>query len=105
MSRYDDVLNGKTVVASLRKNDADIIGWAKQNNKLVIIDRRTKWGNPFVMSTTMSREQACKEYATHFIRSYLKVSVGELKGKVLACWCYPAKCHGDLLAELANNSK
>jgi hypothetical protein len=27
-----------------------------------------------------------------------------LKGKVLACWCYPERCHGDYLAEWANKT-
>lgn len=26
----------------------------------------------------------------------------ELKGKTIACWCSPKKCHGDVLAELAD---
>ena len=26
----------------------------------------------------------------------------ELKGKVLACWCAPEACHGDVLAKIAN---
>lgn len=26
----------------------------------------------------------------------------ELKGKILACWCYPRACHGDVLAKMAN---
>ena len=24
----------------------------------------------------------------------------ELKGKVLGCWCKPASCHGDVIAEI-----
>ncbi|MBA3285144.1 MAG: DUF4326 domain-containing protein, partial [Nitrosopumilus sp.] len=27
----------------------------------------------------------------------------ELRGKTLGCWCRPDACHGDLLAELADN--
>ena len=27
-----------------------------------------------------------------------------LKNKVLACWCAPLECHGDVLLELANQS-
>ena len=26
-----------------------------------------------------------------------------LKGKILACWCSPLSCHGDVLAEIANS--
>ena len=27
----------------------------------------------------------------------------ELRGKMLACWCSPLACHGDVLAEVANS--
>jgi hypothetical protein len=29
--------------------------------------------------------------------------LGQLKGKVLGCWCVPERCHGHALAELANS--
>ncbi|MHB8407806.1 MAG: DUF4326 domain-containing protein [Acidiferrobacterales bacterium] len=29
-------------------------------------------------------------------------ALGELRGKVLGCWCSPQACHGDVLEELAN---
>jgi hypothetical protein len=33
----------------------------------------------------------------------LMAALGELRGKVLGCWCKPlAACHGDVLAELAD---
>ena len=28
--------------------------------------------------------------------------LGELRGKALGCWCAPERCHGDVLAQLAN---
>jgi hypothetical protein len=28
--------------------------------------------------------------------------VPELRGRTLACWCAPELCHGDVLAELAD---
>jgi Domain of unknown function (DUF4326) len=31
-------------------------------------------------------------------------ALGELRGKVLGCWCSPKPCHGDVLARLANAS-
>jgi DNA modification methylase len=34
-----------------------------------------------------------------------KLDVSELKGKVLGCWCKPLPCHGDFLAELANQNQ
>ena len=29
--------------------------------------------------------------------------LGELKGKVLGCFCKPKACHGDVLVELVND--
>ena len=34
--------------------------------------------------------------------SELLKDIGELKGKVLGCWCAPLDCHCEILAELAN---
>ena len=32
--------------------------------------------------------------------SELMNQLPELKNKVLGCWCYPEKCHGDILFKL-----
>ncbi len=76
----------------------------------IYIGRPTKWGNPFshkketlAQYIVGSREQAVASY-----REWIKTQpellkdLGELKGKVLACWCKPHACHGDVLLELAN---
>lgn len=70
----------------------------------VYIGRPSKWGNPFVIGKDGGREEVLSKY-----RSYMKGSLGlcqqareELRGKVLGCWCAPQPCHGDVLAEIAN---
>jgi hypothetical protein len=35
----------------------------------------------------------------------LMAALGEIRGKVLGCWCKPAACHGDVLARLADATK
>jgi hypothetical protein len=35
-------------------------------------------------------------------RPDLLARVSELAGKRIGCWCKPAACHGDVLAELAD---
>jgi hypothetical protein len=68
-----------------------------------LIDRRTKWGNPFPISKTKNREQVIAEYRKWIItQEDLLSDLYTLKGKTLACWCAPAACHGDVLAELAD---
>ena len=32
----------------------------------------------------------------------MREELNKLKGKNLGCWCYPEKCHGDVLIELIN---
>lgn len=70
----------------------------------VLIDRTTKWGNPFKVGRDGTRLEVIAKY-----RDYLKTrpdlvaaAKTELVDKVLGCWCKPARCHGDVLAEIAN---
>jgi hypothetical protein len=64
------------------------------------------WGNPFEMPGDGDRDTVCDYYALSYLplRSSLLTEIHSLKGKVLACWCYPERCHGDYLAELANGT-
>lgn len=64
---------------------------------------QSKWANPFPLAMG-SREAVIAAYRNWIQRSPLIDQVGELSGKVLACWCAPKACHGDVLAELANKT-
>ncbi len=68
----------------------------------VLIDRRTKWGNPFIIGKDGTREQVIAKYRV-YVRQFPKLTAAlpELRGKTLGCWCKPQACHGDVLAELA----
>lgn len=81
-----------TTVVNLTKEKHDIY-----------IGRPSKWGNPFVIGRDGTRKQVIQKYKNHLLKSpYLLVSLGELKNKKLGCYCKPAACHGDVLAELTN---
>lgn len=69
----------------------------------VYIGRPSPWGNPFVIGRDGSREQVVEQYEI-WLRGQpdLMASLPDLKGKVLACWCHPLACHGDVLARLAD---
>ncbi len=69
----------------------------------VYIGRPSKWGNPFEIGKHGTREQVVHKYR-EWIRDKpaLLAAIPELRNKVLGCWCKPAACHGDVLAELAN---
>ncbi len=100
--------------------------WRGDNPDAVIVDRRTKWGNPFTIEGCIEagfadgRDDArpiCvgafrdwlngNSWATgHYWDAHLaaiRADLHELRGKDLACWCpLDASCHADVLLELAN---
>ena len=77
------------------------------HNNTVLVDRRTKWGNRFVMGRDGSREQVVARYRADLWR---RIRAGEvdleelaaLDGMWLACWCLPSRpCHAEVLARAA----
>ena len=105
--RRFDVEGGLTVVANMDKETGDInlINWAKQNGMYVFIGRSQfdiGWGNPFDEKDG-TREEACDAHIRYFKdKKGLHDKVKDLNGKVLGCYCYPKRCHGDHLAAIAN---
>jgi hypothetical protein len=74
----------------------------------VLIDRSTRWGNPFVIDRDGTRDEVLQLYKTWVTTSqdakarWIRQHVSELRGQILGCWCAPQPCHGDILYELAN---
>lgn len=68
----------------------------------VLVDRSTKWGNPFHIGRDGTRAEVIAKYRNHLKRSGLKRDLHELRGKDLVCWCAPLPCHADVLLEAAN---
>lgn len=61
----------------------------------------SKWANPFRIGRDGTREEVIAKYREYIIREpELLSALPELRGKILACWCRPARCHGDVLLEL-----
>ena len=74
----------------------------KKSKYDVYIGRPSKWGNPFEIGKDGTREDVVIKYEQWIItQPKLMADIGELKGKVLGCWCAPKACHGDVLARLA----
>ncbi len=90
------------MLANMRKGaDEALVAWAKERGLFVRIDRRSAWGNPHKISRHQTRDEVCDAYAADFPdRADLQARLGELRGKVLGCWCKPEDCHGDVLVEL-----
>jgi hypothetical protein len=69
----------------------------------VLIDRTTKWGNPYEIGRDGLREEVIEKYRNYILSSPLLNDIHELKDKVLGCWCKPLACHGDVLKEICDN--
>lgn len=68
----------------------------------IYIGRPSKWGNPFRLGADGDRAAVIAKYRTWLLtQPVLMAALPELAGKTLGCWCKPASCHGDVLAELA----
>ena len=74
------------------------------NRHSVRIDRATKWGNPYPVSTAGSRERAIALHA-HYLRHRIEKTATfrhDLRELAQAdevwCWCAPRWCHGNTLS-------
>lgn len=78
----------------------------KQNDNSVYIGRPTKWGNPFPIEDG-DREECLRKYKEYLYNNteLMEQAKNELVGKDLVCFCAPKLCHGDVLLEVANESK
>ena len=96
LKRKAIVESGGTVVANMHQDtDRALLTWAKKTDRFARIDRSSDWGNPFEMGDDGDRDTVCDSYEIFFPRKFsLHNRFDELKGKVLGCWCYPARCHG-----------
>jgi len=73
----------------------------KKDRYDVYIGRPSKWGNSFSIGYDGTREEVVQKYEDWIrTQSELMSSLGELKDKVLGCWCAPKSCHGDVLVKL-----
>lgn len=97
--------DGETVVVN-KHCHGDLIAWATSARLLAVIDRTSPWGNPFVLPDDGDRQTVIANYADHYLphKPSLVARLPELKGKALACWCSPEPCHGDILAQLAEET-
>lgn len=61
------------------------------------------FANPFRIGPDGSRDEVITKYRAWLLaQPALVARLPELRGKVLACWCKPLPCHGDVLVDLAN---
>ena len=75
-------------------------------NGAVRIDRRTRWGNKFVIGRDGTREQVIARYRADLWRriragDIALADLAALDSSTLACHCHPKPCHGLVLARAA----
>lgn len=91
----------ETIVVNIRDYDH-----LTHPGSYVVIDRTTKWGNPFLLSNLRAdgnRVDVINQYRDWIqTQPALLAALPELRGKVLVCWCAPLPCHGHVLKELAD---
>jgi len=106
LERRATVEAGGTVVANMRNGgDEALISWAKENGHFQRIDRNSQWGNPYELGKDGDRETVCDSHIYYFKKKLsLHQQLMDLKGKVLGCWCYPERCHGNYLKDLADGT-
>jgi hypothetical protein len=72
----------------------------------VRVDRKSKWGNPFVIGRDGDRSEVIAKHKAHLwgrIKSgeVTLEELADLHDKRLGCWCAPCDCHGDTLTAAA----
>ena len=101
LERIEKVKQGLAVVAN-KRSDHGLIAWAENEGLATKVDRSSKYGNPFVMKKESERDLVCDRFEDERLPL---LDVSSLQGRVLICWCYPKRCHGDCLANAANQKE
>ena len=60
------------------------------------------WKNPFIIGRDGSRKDVLKKFEKYLPENkYLMSRLGELRGKILGCWCEEdEECHGDIIIKI-----
>lgn len=93
--------SGKAILVNYERHQR-LIAWADEGGLLVRIDRKSIWGNPYVLDEDGTRAEVIANYRDHYLdfKPSLLMRIGDdLEGKALACWCAPEPCHGDILLD------
>lgn len=103
----DRLRSGFTVVVNMRADaHANLWRWAEQSDLAERIDRKSIWGNPFILGDDGNRDVVCDAYERVYIPHKPSLAdVSKLSGKALGCWCAPLRCHGDFLATRCNGGE
>ncbi len=96
----------KVRIANLR-NEKPLEPWH------VVVDRTSRYGNPFGMTKVQTRDAACDGFQEYFDGLLEKGSkkfeplleIARKYGKItLFCWCVPERCHAETYKTYIENT-
>ena len=108
-------------VAYIRPTYKNLKEWCEDPNNMyvgragiVFIDgkrypeRSSIFANPFKIDNLHTREDVISLYREWLLQRLkneplLMTELQSLKGKNLGCWCFPEKCHADVILEILNH--
>lgn len=98
------VVHYRDVRQRIKAGDSDVVYIGRPAPRAGLAG--SKWANPYTVEQ-FGREGAIDRYRTYMgllvgAAQPAKYDLSELRGKTLACWCKPLACHGDVLAEWAD---
>ena len=65
--------------------------------------RKSKWANDYRVGCDGTLDEVIEKYRAWLLQQPdLLAALPELRGRDLACWCAPKRCHAEVLLELAN---
>jgi len=68
--------------------------------------RGSPFGNPYIIGRDGTRNEVCDKFIPYFNKRlkdpYFRAQVMELKGKRLACFCVPLRCHLETIVDYIN---
>lgn len=74
-------------------------------NKNRFPEKSSNFANPYKIGKDGTREEVLEKYKEYIINKInnnpeLMRELNSMKGKKLGCWCFPERCHGNILLEL-----
>lgn len=90
-----------TKVAHTNRLSADVT-----KDQTLYVGRPTDYGNPFKIGPDGNRDDVIRKFTEwwlHDDRTALrKRAVIECRDKILLCWCFPDRCHANVIADYVN---
>jgi Domain of unknown function (DUF4326) len=93
--------SGEGIVVNMHENGphANLVKWLADTNQLTKADRKTKWGNPFIMPGDGDRDEVVDKYDRYYLPHKPKLldRLPTMAGTAWGCWCAPQLCHCHVL--------